>query len=60
MTTSESKSRFFYITNRFESIRIANWNALLASGARNYARPRFVVDYFVVQLTVQQIRNNDD
>jgi len=38
MTTSESKGRFFYKTNRFESIRIsnrkesiriANWNALL-------------------------------
>ena len=38
MTTSESKDRFFYKTNRFESIRltnriewirIANWNALL-------------------------------
>ena len=38
MTTSESKGRFFYktnrfesirITNRIESIRIANWNALL-------------------------------
>jgi len=37
MTTSESKGRFFYktnrfesirITNRIESIRIANWNAL--------------------------------
>jgi len=37
MTTSESKGRFFYKTNRFESIRItnrieyiriANWNAL--------------------------------
>ena len=57
MTTSESKGRFFLLN---ESIRIANWNALLASGARNYARPRFFVDYFVVQLTVQQIRNNDD
>ena len=40
MTTSESKGRFFYktnrfesirITNRIESIRIANWNALLGS-----------------------------
>ena len=38
MTTSESRGRFFYktnrfesirITNRFESIRIANWNALI-------------------------------
>ena len=38
MTTTESKGRFFYktnrfesirITNRIESIRIANWNALL-------------------------------
>jgi len=35
MTTSESKGRFFLlnesirITNRIESIRIANWNALL-------------------------------
>jgi len=38
MTTSESKGRFFYKTNRFESIpttkriesiRIANWNALV-------------------------------
>ena len=38
MTTSESKGRFFYktnrfesirITNRIESIRIANWKALL-------------------------------
>ena len=38
MTTSESKGRFFYktnrfesihITNRIESIRIANWNAVL-------------------------------
>ena len=38
MTTSESKGRFFYktnlfesirITNRIESIRIANWNALV-------------------------------
>ena len=34
MTTSESKGRFFLqnesirITNRIESIRIANWNAL--------------------------------
>jgi len=29
MTISESKGRcFFYKTNRFESIRIANWNAL--------------------------------
>jgi len=32
MTTSESKGRFFYKTNRFESIRIANWNALVAAG----------------------------
>ena len=40
MTTSESKGRFFYrtnrfesirITNRIESIRIANWNALTQS-----------------------------
>jgi len=37
MTTSESKGRFFLlnesirITNRIESIRIANWNALLGS-----------------------------
>ena len=40
MTTSESKGRFFNkmnqfesirITNRIESIRIANWNALLGS-----------------------------
>jgi len=39
MTTSDSKGRFFYktnrfksirITNRIESIRIANWNALLS------------------------------
>ena len=33
MTTSKSKGRFFYKTNRFElfeSIRIANWNALVA------------------------------
>jgi len=38
MTTSESKGDFFYLTNRFESIRItnriesiriANWNALV-------------------------------
>ena len=35
MTTSESKGRFLLqnesirITNRIESIRIANWNALL-------------------------------
>jgi len=43
MTTSESKGRFFYktnrfesirITNRIESIRIANWNALLARPSR--------------------------
>ena len=42
MTTSESKGRFFYktnrfesirITNRIESIRIANWNALLLACA---------------------------
>jgi len=36
MTTSESKGRFFYKTNRFtqriESIRIANWNALATTG----------------------------
>ena len=33
MTTSESKGRFFYKTNRFynESIRIANLNALAAT-----------------------------
>ena len=31
MTTSESKGRFFYKTNRFESIRIANWNALVTA-----------------------------
>jgi len=29
MTTSESKGRFFNETNRFESIRIENWNALV-------------------------------
>ena len=29
MTTIESKGRFFNETNRFESSRIANWNALL-------------------------------
>ena len=29
MITSESKGRFFLQTNRIESIRIANWNALL-------------------------------
>ena len=42
MTTSESKGRFFYktnrfesirITNRIESIRIANWNALVSTAA---------------------------
>ena len=42
MTISESKGRFFYktnrfdsirITNRIESIRIANWNALPAAAA---------------------------
>ena len=42
MTTSESKGRFFYktnrfesirITNRIESIRIANWNALVQIAA---------------------------
>jgi len=40
MTTSESKGRFFYktnrfesirITNRIESIRIVNWNTLIPS-----------------------------
>ena len=40
MTISESKGRFFYktnrfesirITNRIESIRIANWNALIST-----------------------------
>ena len=40
MKTSESKGRFFYktnrfesirITNRIESIRIANWNALVVA-----------------------------
>ena len=48
MTTSESKGRFFYktnrfelirITNRIESIRIANWNALdVSSAARRIAK----------------------
>ena len=46
MTTSKSKGRFFYktnrfesirITNRIESIRIANWNALVLTNA-NLAR----------------------
>ena len=46
MTTSESKGRFFYKTNRFESIRvtnrtesirIANWNALIATNVRRAA-----------------------
>jgi len=31
VTTSESKGRFFYKTNRFEWSRIANWNALVSS-----------------------------
>ena len=31
MTISESKGRFFYKTNRIESIRIANWNALIST-----------------------------
>ena len=44
MTTSESKGRFFYktnrfesigITNRIESIRIANWNALTSRPRRH-------------------------
>jgi len=44
MTTSESKDRFFYktnrfesigITNRIESIRIANWNALTSRPRRH-------------------------
>jgi len=48
MTTSESKGRFFYktnrfesirITNRIESIRIANWNAL-ARTAGNITQDR--------------------
>jgi len=46
MTTSESKGRFFYKTNRFESIRmtnriesirIANWNALLLCSIAYYS-----------------------
>ena len=44
MTTSESKGRFFYktnrfqsirITNRIESIRIPNWNALPQTEVRS-------------------------
>jgi len=39
MTTSESKGRFFYKTNQFESIRItnriANRNALTGAGGGN-------------------------
>jgi len=46
MTTSESKGRYFYktnrfesirITNRIESIRIANWNALACRRRRGVA-----------------------
>jgi len=52
MTISESKGRFFYKTNRFESIRItnrtesiriANWNALArthTTGLGSSAHPR--------------------
>jgi len=48
MTTSESKGRFFYktnrfewirITNRIESIRIANWNALMNSPNQPVVQP---------------------
>jgi len=51
MTTSESKGRFFYktnrfesirITNRIESIRIANWNALVHMEYRVGLRPNRV------------------
>jgi len=52
MTTSELKGRFFQKKNRFESIRIANWNApleLLTAAAgtvrhtaiKYYKPPRF-------------------
>jgi len=45
MTTSESKGRFFYKTNRIESIGIANWNALVStiyvSFQRRYFRPNY-------------------
>ena len=50
MTTSESKGRFFYktnrfesirITNRIESIRIANWNALPISCRSSAGQGKF-------------------
>ena len=52
MTTSESNGRFFYktnrfesirITNRIESIRIANWNALLSTNRSSFAAANQVV-----------------
>jgi len=39
MTISESKGRFFYITNRIESIRIANWNVLVDGVERGFLSP---------------------
>ena len=57
MTTTESKGRFFYKTNRFESIRImnriesiriANWNALLVTPL---ARQPMSCYYYVCDLS---------
>ena len=67
MTTGESKGRFFYktnwfesirITNRIESIRIANWNTLVANDrGRRVALPNsgeFTEEGWVVDLVCRR------
>ena len=58
MTTSESKGRFFYktnrfesigITNRIESIRIANWNALLLTAGTPAVQQSTVISWAYIQ-----------
>ena len=61
MTTSESKNRFFYKTNRFESIRvanriesirIANWNALVVGIVQ---RRRLLYSGHVVRMQKERV-----
>ena len=61
MTTSESKGRFFYKTNRFESIRVANrtesiritnWNALVVGIVQ---RRRLLYSGHVVRMQKERV-----
>jgi len=72
MTTNESKNRFFYqtnrfesirITNRIESIRIANWNALVSSSSDVQPEVttlwRYTNVFIIIRLLLARARASD-